>query len=218
MRDGSEIVIRDVRPDDRDDALRVLDLAFADAPDLQLLVGSGPGAADRLRRLNEMAFESSARVRIIVAELDSEIVGVLTWADLPDCSAMSPRQMLTLLRIVGRRLIGAGRLFVKASRVHPKAPHRHIPQIGVDPDHQGHGVGSALVVEMCRRCDEEGVAAYLETFVWADGRTPSLRTFYERFGFSVAHEIPMGEGWSGLTMLRPARQVDGEPAGPRAEA
>jgi GNAT superfamily N-acetyltransferase len=71
---------------------------------------------------------------------------------------------------------------------HPKKPHYYLSILGVDPPHQGSGRGSALLAPMLRRCDTEGVGAYLET-----GTERNVR-FYSRHGFRVTDEVPLPEG------------------------
>jgi ribosomal protein S18 acetylase RimI-like enzyme len=51
--------------------------------------------------------------------------------------------------------------------------------IGVSPERQGEGLGSALIGSVLDRCDREGLAAYLEA---SNDRS---RALYERLGFVV---------------------------------
>ena len=145
---------------------------------------------------------------MLVAEREGQILGVLTHADPPDCYAMTPRQMLGLVRIIGPRLLGTIRLFRATMRAHPKTPHRHLSQVAVDPSAQRQGVGAALMAVYCARCDEAGLPGYLETIAWSDSSRPSQRRLYERFGFEVAHESPGSDDWSGLSMIRPVTSAD----------
>lgn len=62
---------------------------------------------------------------------------------------------------------------------HPQEPHWYLAMIGVDPARQGRGYGSAILRESLRRCDEEGVIAYLES------SNPKNVPLYERHGFEV---------------------------------
>jgi predicted N-acetyltransferase YhbS len=206
MIEDTAIVVRDFRPEDRDAAVRVLTDAFIDFPPVQIVVGTGQGAAERLRRMDTITFPGKSVV--LVAERDGQIVGVLTHADPPDCYAMTPRQMLGLVRIIGPRLLGTIRLFRATMRAHPKMPHRHLSQVAVDPSAQRLGVGAALMAVYCARCDEAGLPGYLETIAWTDSSRPSQRRLYERFGFEVAHESPGGDEWSGLSMIRPVTSAD----------
>jgi len=206
MVEDTDIVVRDFRPGDRDAAVRMLTDAFIDFPPVQIVVGTGQGAAERLRRMDTITFPGKSVV--LVAERDGQIVGVLTHADPPDCYAMTPRQMLGLVRIIGPRLLGTIRLFRATMRAHPKTPHRHLSQVAVDPSAQRLGVGAALMAGYCARCDEAGLPGYLETIAWTDSSRPSQRRLYERFGFEVAHESPGSDDWSGLTMIRPVTSAD----------
>lgn len=62
---------------------------------------------------------------------------------------------------------------------HPQEPHWYLAMIGVDPARQGRGYGSALLRQSLRRCDEEGIVAYLES------SNPKNVPLYERHGFEV---------------------------------
>jgi ribosomal protein S18 acetylase RimI-like enzyme len=67
-------------------------------------------------------------------------------------------------------------------------PHYYLPYIGTDPDHQGKGLGAALLMDMVRRCDEEGVPAYLES------TAPRNQSLYQRHGFQVLEELHWPKG------------------------
>ena len=59
-------------------------------------------------------------------------------------------------------------------------PHWYLWLLGVAPDRQGHGYGSALLQPILARADEDGVPCYLET------QTERNVAFYRRRGFEVA--------------------------------
>lgn len=90
------------------------------------------------------------------------------------------------LRMGGR--VGATRFAMSGSvmeRHHPREPHWYLEVLGTDPDRQGQGVGAALIAPVLRRCDEEGVPAYLES------SKPENVPWYERFGFEVTGELKL---------------------------
>ena len=66
---------------------------------------------------------------------------------------------------------------------HPTEPHWYLPFIGVDPVHQGRGIGSALLRRGLARADADGLPTYLEA------SSPRNRALYERHGFVVTGEI-----------------------------
>ena len=202
MSQASEIQVRDLRPEEQDQAVEVLTDAFIDFPPVQIVVGTNSGAKDRLRRLNRLTVSGPSSSRFVVAERGGDVLGVLQCADQPDCFEMGGRQMLSMLPILGPRLFAAIRMFRAVTRIHPKTPHRHLSQVAVSPAAQRQGVGAALMAAYCESCDEDGLPGYLETVAWDDPDKPSQRKLYERFGFVVEHESPGGEGWSGLSMTR----------------
>jgi GNAT superfamily N-acetyltransferase len=70
---------------------------------------------------------------------------------------------------------------------HPHDVHYYLPVIGILPEWQGRGFGSALLRPILQRCDDEGVAAYLEA------SSPRNRALYERHGFKVVEEIRVAD-------------------------
>ena len=203
MPQPNDAAIRDLQPYDVAPTIDVLADSFLDFPALQVMTGTDAGARDRMARMFAMEFEPESRMSAIVAEVDGRIVGALTYTDSPGCSAMSAGRMVRFMRIAGPRIFRAMRVFGRIERAHPKAPHRHVPTVGVDPALQGRGIGRLLMEEFDRRCDVDLMGAYLETIRWADAAKPSHERFYGRLGYSVADVIPMTDEWSVLTMTRP---------------
>lgn len=83
------------------------------------------------------------------------------------------------LRVFGTRLPKALGTLADIDKKHPSEPHWYLGMLGTDPDHQGRGVGSALLAPVLERCDHEGLPAYLESS--KESNVP----FYERHGFQV---------------------------------
>jgi len=78
------------------------------------------------------------------------------------------------------RMLLSGRV---TERCHPAIPHYYLFAIGVAPGHKGRGLGSQLISHMLRRCDDEGVPAYLEN------SNENNLPFYEGHGFTVQRQI-----------------------------
>ncbi|NOJ49172.1 GNAT family N-acetyltransferase [Bradyrhizobium sp. WSM 1744] len=81
---------------------------------------------------------------------------------------------------------------------HPHEPHWYLPLIAADPKWIGQGLGSLLMKHAVRRCDEEGIAAYLES------SNPRNISLYERHGFRIIGRIQSGSSPVVTPMLRPA--------------
>ncbi len=201
-------VVRDFRPQDRDAAIQTLAASFQGFGPADQVVGDGDKAPVRRRRMFEMTIKKGAKQNVIVAERDARIVGVLTYADWPDCIP-SARDSLAAVRIAGPRLLTLIRDFRVVGKAHPRTPHRHLPVLGVRPEAQGLGIGGLLMSEYARRCDEAGLEGYLETTRWADPSKRAQERLYERHGFAVAEVVPMTDDWSLVSMKRPAAATAG---------
>ena len=73
------------------------------------------------------------------------------------------------------------------AKYHPAEPLWYLPLIGVDPAHQNHGVGGALLRHALERVDREKHLAYLES------SNPANIPLYERHGFEVIGTIQVGD-------------------------
>ena len=95
------------------------------------------------------------------------------------------------LEVMGQVVEGMG-------QYHPHEPHWYLALVGVDPARQGLGLGSAILKESLKRCDADGVVAYLES------SNPKNIPLYERHGFEVMGVIQPGDFPPLYPMLRPA--------------
>jgi ribosomal protein S18 acetylase RimI-like enzyme len=74
--------------------------------------------------------------------------------------------------------------------------HYYVRDIGVHPDTQGRGLGSALMRPLLDRCDQEGLPAYIEA---SSERSAVL---YERLGFEHVKELRVGHSPPLWLMIR----------------
>ena len=81
---------------------------------------------------------------------------------------------------------------------HPHEPHWYLPLVAADPNWIGQGLGALLMKHALRRCDEEGIVAYLES------TNPRNLSLYERHGFGIMGKIQSGSSPVLTPMLRPA--------------
>ena len=83
----------------------------------------------------------------------------------------------------------------------PREPHFYLQFVGCKQEHQGEGVGSALLKHGTRLCDEQAMPAYLES-------SNELNVpLYLRHGFEVIAHAPVGtEGPRAWFMWREARR------------
>ncbi|MFP4002381.1 MAG: GNAT family N-acetyltransferase [Alphaproteobacteria bacterium] len=94
----------------------------------------------------------------------------------------------------------AAALMGQMAEFHPHdRPCWYLPMIAADPACQGRGLGSALMKHAVRRCDEEGLPAYLES------TNPRNVPLYERHGFEVMGEMQAGSSPVMHPMIREPR-------------
>jgi GNAT superfamily N-acetyltransferase len=120
-----------------------------------------------------------------------DVVGGALWAP-PGRWQVSLFQQLRvlpgMLRVFGRGLPRVQRGLAVMDANHPGEPHWYLDSLGVVPELQGRGIGSALMRPMLERCDHERVPAYLNAGSWRS------RDLYLRHGFEVIEEFRLPEG------------------------
>jgi len=99
------------------------------------------------------------------------------------------------------RMETLGEFGAEIDRYHPTAPHWYLCMLGVDPSRQGQGLGSAVLKAGLRRCDEDGLIAYLES------SHPRNIPLYERHGFEVMGVIQTRDMPPFYPMIRQARRA-----------
>ena len=129
-----------------------------------------------------------------ITHMESEGRGASLWLQ-PNQDFEMPLR-LSLLGMILKLIAGKGFSPLKNiraqgdffSRHHPREPHYYLQFLGACQAHQGQGVGSALLKQGTRICDQQKIPAYLES-------SNILNVpLYQRHGFEVIHEgqIPGG--------------------------
>jgi ribosomal protein S18 acetylase RimI-like enzyme len=93
-------------------------------------------------------------------------------------------------------LIPLARARRRAVRRVSAEPSWHLAFLATHPDHQGRGYGRALVDHVLRRCDADGLPAWLET---TDPVNPPI---YERLGFTTVAHMDAAAWLPGLWVMR----------------
>lgn len=120
------------------------------------------------------------------ADTADDFAGVALW--LPPGVAPEEEPIVKLLEesVADAQKKDAYGFIEQQSELHPHEPHWYLPLIGVDPAHQGRGIGSALLRHALQRADRDGLPAYLEA------TTERNKALYERHGFEVVGVIQYG--------------------------
>ena len=127
-------------------------------------------------------------------------VGAALW--LPPGAGPDEEAMGTLMMETADAgtAVDGPKLMQQMASHHPKEPHWYLPLIGIDPAHQGKGLGSALLKHATDICDRDGMPAYLESSNLAN--VP----LYERHGFAALGRIQVGGSPVLTPMLRRPRR------------
>ncbi len=197
MSKTTEAHVRAVAPADRKKAVATIALAFASDP---MMRWSFPDPARYFTIARDFidAFGGHA-VEHGGADEIADFAAAALWLPpgvAPDDEAMGA---IIAANMPAEKLEDGGSLFEQMDRFHPNEPHWYLPLIGADPVHQGKGYGSALMAHALKRCDRDGLPAYLES------SNPTNVPLYERHGFKVIGEIQAGSSPKLTPMLRPAR-------------
>jgi GNAT superfamily N-acetyltransferase len=109
------------------------------------------------------------------------------------------RNLPRMGRIFGRRTPLILRGLSRIEHVHPREPHWYLPFVGVATEHQGRGIGSALLTSVLDQCDRDALPAYLEA------TCEQNRALYARHGFAVREEVRLPKGPTLWPMWREPR-------------
>jgi GNAT superfamily N-acetyltransferase len=194
---------RAARLDDVDGIAEALVRSFHDDPVMSWLFGDVP---EKKQRRMRGYFKREVTRHLghgdVVYTADG-LPGAACW-DPPDQwripVAQITRNMPFFLWSMGRRVPRALTGLGMVEKAHAKvAPHYYLALLGTATEHQGKGVGSALLQPILDRCDAEGIGAYLESS--KDRNVP----YYRRHGFEVVEEIQLPKGPPVWTMWRDPR-------------
>ncbi len=179
--------------------------AFAHDPFYSFIAGTAPERNQRMRDgwSGILRFGSAGLAETYTTD---DHAGVALWFPVGHTGPSvidSLRMMPAVGRLSGwrrlRTVAKAMSTLEKRHRHHAPEPHFYLSALGVEPDRQGEGIGTALLRPILDRCDRNGIPAYLET---ATARNVLL---YERLGFDVVEELTLPDtdvhGW---LMLRSA--------------
>ncbi|WP_371527279.1 GNAT family N-acetyltransferase [Streptomyces sp. NBC_01283] len=183
------VVIRRAGESDRADLVRLLDEAFRDDPVSSWVF---PDAEYRRRRHGALmdGFLDLALSEGYV-DITEDGSAVALWWSVPagadEDAEEGPAQLREAVDPGNARIEEIARLTGEA---HPtERPHQYLHMIGVSPERQGEGLGSALIGAVLERCDREGLHAYLEA------SSSRSRALYSRLGFRfIGNAINLPDG------------------------
>ncbi|MBV8951043.1 MAG: GNAT family N-acetyltransferase [Actinobacteria bacterium] len=194
------------------EAAAMLARSFDDDP-LSLALFPGPRRRKvSLRSFMAATMRDALRHGEVWAALDgSQVVGIAAWLGEGAYPLTPPR----VLRQAGAALVAlltpqtlplGTRLIAETQAAHPKEPHWYLAVLGVDPAHQGRGIGGVLLRPVLQRLDRQERPAYLET-----SKERNI-AWYGRQGFELTGTLEVRPGAPPIwTMWRAPRAVPAPP-------
>ena len=160
-----------------------------------------PDPGDRTERLRiffETELRSVALPRGSVWTTE-ELLGAAVWGPPGEWRVpitATVREAPAMRRAFGRRLPLALWSRLRMDGKHPKRPpHWYLAVMGVAPEWQGKGLGTALMRPALDEIDAASLPAYLES------STPRSRALYQRHGFAVTGEMDLPRGGPQVWLL-----------------
>jgi ribosomal protein S18 acetylase RimI-like enzyme len=191
------LTVRTVAPHDAGPAIHTIVLAFASDPVARWTWPNAQQYLEAMPRL-ALAFGGGAFAHGGAHYTDG-FAGVALWLPPginPDEEALGEVLQST---VSPSHCADVFATFEQMAQYHPQEPHWYLPLIGVDPAHQGKGLGDALMAHVLARCDRERVPAYLES------TNPRNVSLYRRHGFEPIGAIQSGSSPILVPMLRRPR-------------
>jgi ribosomal protein S18 acetylase RimI-like enzyme len=186
--------VRNATPAEEAAAIATLTLAFSIDPATRW---TWPNAQDYLNAFPRFAKAfGGAGFAEGGAHIIGDNVGTALW--LPPGTEADGAALGELMRTTASpQSMGDGmQVMQQMANYHPREAHWYLPLIGIDPKHQGKGLGGALLDHALEICDRDGALAYLES------SNPRNVPLYQRHGFEILGQIQFGSSPTLVPMLR----------------
>lgn len=172
---------------DKPAILDLLTRAFDDNKSVNYVVKQDHNRADRIRRLMDYSFNVCQAFGEVWISDDRQACALVLFPDQKRSSFRTLFWDLKLaLTVVGIDRVGdvlKREAMIKSN--HPKEPIAYLWFLGVNPQLQGRGVGSALIQEVIKEYDRKKRPVYLETSM--EKNLP----FYRKFGFEIFQTLQL---------------------------
>ena len=190
--------IRLAHPEDVHHLSLILSQAFHHDPVYRWLFPKESGRTRKCERLFEIFLDDLVTQQTVFTTAGME--GAALWMSpwQVRCSWIKQvRRGILILPILGLDILRGIQWWLAVELKQPCCyPHWYLFLLGVAPEHQGKGIGSALLQPMLERCGIERLPIYLDT-----GNKENV-SFYQRKGFEIIGEVDLPDGLRIFRMVR----------------
>jgi GNAT superfamily N-acetyltransferase len=183
---STQIPVHRATVGDADTIAHVLTKSFLDGPVADWLIPDQTTRREVYRRCFGLVAQHALRNGNVLVTDDG--AGVALWYPMLKPAPEDPEFEAQLAVAAGEHI---GRYALKLSATaehHPTAPHYHLAYLGVRPDRQGAGLGSALLQAYHASLARAGTPGYLEA------TNERNRRLYLRQGYTSAEPVHLPDG------------------------
>lgn len=172
---------------DKSIILDILTRSFEDNKSVNYVVKQDRSRIHRIKRLMDYSFNMCIAFGEVWMDDDRQACALILF---PDKKRSSFRTLIWDLKLA-LSVIGIGSVIAVLKREamiksnHPREPFAYLWFIGVNPQVQGKGVGSALMQGVIRECEQNKRPIYLETSMQRN------LPFYEKLGFEIFSSLQL---------------------------
>lgn len=172
---------------DKNHVIQILSKSFSDNKSVNYVVKQDSKRDERIKSLMEYSFDVCDAFGEVWLSGDEQACALILF---PDKKRTSFRTMLWDLKLA-LSVIGIDRvskIMKRESMIkknHPAEPFAYLWFIGVDPDQQNRGIGTAFIKEVIAEYEKKRRPIYLET------STQKNIPFYKKFGFEIFQSLDM---------------------------
>ena len=185
--------INSLKREHMDRATTTLERAFSTDPMFTWIFPDPTRRPQSLQRFNRVALEYGLRYGHVTQSDDGMAVAI--WIPPGRTLTMGGMVRSGILTVPFRigfrplaRFMGANQIMERIHKKYVPEPHWYLMIVGVDPELQGRGRGTALLKEGLARADQANCPCYLDT---SQERNLAL---YERHGFVIVETAALGDG------------------------
>jgi GNAT superfamily N-acetyltransferase len=199
--------VRKATLDDVPQLALALALAFDGDPPMRWFLRDSERRVEQARLMFNLMLQTVHLARDACYTTEGVVGGAL-WVPPGRWRLVQQLRLLPgMIRVFGRELPRAQRGLAVMDAGHPRKPHWYLDSLGVEPEWQGKGLGSALMQPVLERCDRERMPAYL------NAGSARSRDLYRRHGFVVSEEFKLPEGGPPLWRMWREPRIKGAATG-----
>ena len=173
---------------DKNTVIEILTNSFQTNKSVNYIVRQDEKRLDRIRTLMDYSFELCYRFGEVFLSDDNKASALVLY---PDRKKTSLQRVLLDFKVISkcigfRNIKKALRREALIKDIQPKDEMYYIWFIGVQPEHQGSGIGTGLLLEILEHSKEIRRTVYLET------STLKNLPWYKKLAFEVYSELDLG--------------------------